>query len=510
MVKAQLNGTIKDGLSSTFPGMPFLAFGLWLAWAQLTFGAAVWISDVELSALVITGMQTTRNITQSLVLLAASLLWFKVGRYFDDRVVFGAGIIGALGALLIIFCGPFYFLYDPYAVYFGPVSLVMLGIGSGIIALRCIELYAVLPPRKSLLYVALSVLESILIYFLIVHAPSWTLIAGGPSIIETVAFVGLPILAAYLATMPTKDKRRNIDAILPGLKALSPSFWKLVIVCVALACIANMLTASVFAKITPTDSIAGNDIRMLLQLIFVITLLVFAIHIDASRFNPGKIYSIIAISLVLLIAFIPLLGGETSGWSALLAFLTDAFMLLLWLLLAFVSFQKKHHPVLMFGLAFGVFTLGGSLGWYAGSNIPALFGSDIDPVPFYLILAGIVLILMFALFTEKSLDRLFSPSSDQELPLQDLLKESIRDESDHRQKGHFVELIERVATSNRLSRRETEVLRYLAMGRNSNFIASSMNISLNTARVHVRNIYTKLDVHTRQDLINLVDSYAQR
>ncbi len=57
-----------------------------------------------------------------------------------------------------------------------------------------------------------------------------------------------------------------------------------------------------------------------------------------------------------------------------------------------------------------------------------------------------------------------------------------------------------------LSRRETEVLFLLAKGYNTKMIQEQLYISAGTANTHMRHVYRKLDVHSQQDLIRMVDS----
>lgn len=61
----------------------------------------------------------------------------------------------------------------------------------------------------------------------------------------------------------------------------------------------------------------------------------------------------------------------------------------------------------------------------------------------------------------------------------------------------------RLADEFRLTERETEVLAYLARGRSNTYIAEELVLSPTTVRGHIRNIYAKLDVHKRQELIDL-------
>lgn len=58
-----------------------------------------------------------------------------------------------------------------------------------------------------------------------------------------------------------------------------------------------------------------------------------------------------------------------------------------------------------------------------------------------------------------------------------------------------------------LSDRELEVLALFAQGRSANWIAEALTISNNTVRSHLRSSYAKLDVHTRQELIDFVGAH---
>ncbi|WP_080799801.1 helix-turn-helix transcriptional regulator [Arabiibacter massiliensis] len=55
-----------------------------------------------------------------------------------------------------------------------------------------------------------------------------------------------------------------------------------------------------------------------------------------------------------------------------------------------------------------------------------------------------------------------------------------------------------------LTNREAEVLALLAEGRSSSYIAESLVLSENTVRSYVKNIYQKLGVHSKQDLIDFM------
>ena len=62
-----------------------------------------------------------------------------------------------------------------------------------------------------------------------------------------------------------------------------------------------------------------------------------------------------------------------------------------------------------------------------------------------------------------------------------------------------------VAEKHRLTARETEVFELLAHGRTSPVIQEKLVLSHNTVKTHVRHIYAKLDVHSQQELISMVE-----
>jgi len=54
-----------------------------------------------------------------------------------------------------------------------------------------------------------------------------------------------------------------------------------------------------------------------------------------------------------------------------------------------------------------------------------------------------------------------------------------------------------------LSRREQEILPYLIEGDTNKIIAKALNLSENTVKTHIKNIYGKLEVRSRNELLHL-------
>lgn len=61
-----------------------------------------------------------------------------------------------------------------------------------------------------------------------------------------------------------------------------------------------------------------------------------------------------------------------------------------------------------------------------------------------------------------------------------------------------------------LSLRERDVLYLMATGITGKEIAARLTLSYNTVKSHIRHIYDKLDVHRKQDLVDLIEQQKER
>lgn len=67
----------------------------------------------------------------------------------------------------------------------------------------------------------------------------------------------------------------------------------------------------------------------------------------------------------------------------------------------------------------------------------------------------------------------------------------------------------RIAEEFHLTKREAEILGLLARGRNVQAIQEKLVVSRNTVKTHVKNVYAKMNVHSQQELIDMVESRCE-
>lgn len=136
-----------------------------------------------------------------------------------------------------------------------------------------------------------------------------------------------------------------------------------------------------------------------------------------------------------------------------------------------------------------VLPLGMAISWAACLAIEKANAALFDFVPF--IGLGLVLALaMLAAFVPFKDNAFADKSIDNEIA----------------EGGHFKQRCTKAAEEYGLSNRETEILLFLAKGRNAQFISEQLNISAYTAKTHVYHIYQKMGVNSQQELITIVDS----
>lgn len=73
----------------------------------------------------------------------------------------------------------------------------------------------------------------------------------------------------------------------------------------------------------------------------------------------------------------------------------------------------------------------------------------------------------------------------------------------------YEQAVAQLANKFALSPREAEVLLLLARGRSSTYISSTLYISPNTTKKHIQHIYKKLNTHSNQDVIDLVEQQCR-
>lgn len=365
--------TFLTKLVKVYPALPYFALGLWLSWCYIAYYGFSWLSNTETSGENISTLYIVSSIAFAVVFLVAT---FFVPRFREalshPKFTVAGGVIASLGSAIIIAIGPYYLtsiLSAEIVTILFYVGCAMTGVGTAFLALRCAELYGALSPRKVILYGAFSQILVAVIYYIVIGTPAWQPIEGGPALVGILSFVGLPLVAAFFATLPFLTPCENVPTYEEKRTQFPQSFWKLVVVTFVFSLTVFALR-SALVQFSPVDvTFETSSLVMLLRVIVAFVFVCAAIGINGEHFNFGKIYSVIMTLVVILIAICSFVGVMHVVWSQLITLLSYIYEFVLWCLLAFIVYQKRISPILVFGFGYGAFMLGGGIGWLVGINI---------------------------------------------------------------------------------------------------------------------------------------------
>lgn len=225
-------------------------------------------------------------------------------------------------------------------------------------------------------------------------------------------------------------------------------------------------------------------------------MIIWWVFLFEGKLHFTNMWRVIVIFVATALLFLPNLDTDNTGLVLVLVAVSQTMLVwVIWTMLADAAHHSSASPYVVFGFAWVAYALPLAAGQYAGvilaeqSNVGFLVA-----VLSYALTVTAILTLNDRNFIENRVFR----------DLDIVLPEAASAES-------FDSKCEKLGIECGLTGREIEVLKLLCLGRSKNYIAETLFISENTVRSHSRHIYQKLDVHSRQEILDLltVDAQAQ-
>jgi DNA-binding CsgD family transcriptional regulator len=261
------------------------------------------------------------------------------------------------------------------------------------------------------------------------------------------------------------------------------------------------LTSQTFSLILDSTETAG-DLMLTITAACAVALALVLVLLNISRdADYLMFYRFIIPVLAITIFFISFQsGGFSLSLFTFVAYICFSFMM--WAEFSELSRRYRISPILIFGFGRGAVMLSQFLSIVVLEivHIDWLFSADVNALSTFLILS--MLLGYFLLPRDKAIREM--SILDYENPAG---ATAANKSSEELRKGRFIARCEYVANLHLLSSRETDVLYLLAKGRNAAYIAKNLFISEGTVHTHTWRIYRKMNVHTQQELMDLVDSY---
>ena len=210
--------------------------------------------------------------------------------------------------------------------------------------------------------------------------------------------------------------------------------------------------------------------------------------------STGSFYVRVFLPLAGIALFAVALGAEaglpslSQAGTALLVFACSLLATLFALLLMRVSFLYDLPRTVAFALTCTATAAGAAAGMVADWA----FVAALDGISVALAACGCLLVLVATTVVLSANPSAFVPARH-------------ADDGEAREEGRFARACDEAMAEGGLSAREREIFLLLAKGRNAEYVANTFVISRYTAKTHINNIYRKLGIHTREELLDLVE-----
>lgn len=359
------------------------------------------------------------------------------------------------------------------------------GVGSGMLLLLWGRVYGTLPPKTALLNGTLSSFAVMVAWALTPLVPTyglraacWVLLAAGA--------VALLMRELRLTADPRSSASSDAAGTLelyavaePGETPLREAFdflWKP---------IAAMAISSFVLGACSSLEFDGDPSLLLCQIaghVALTIVIVVLLRRQKGLMDVTLVYqALMPATAIVLLSSMGTLPQASLFSSVVLNLCFSVFDVLAWACLSIAVFVFRAPDDFVYGSKSLVCTLLLLAGMMTGRFLPA----GALEVVLFLIVSLYVFVLVVALSLETRKRR--------DAPLE---KVAIAPELAQRCRV--------LCDGGKLSERESEVFSYLVIGRSSTYIANKLYLSPNTVKSHIQRIYAKLNVGTKEEMIDLV------
>lgn len=540
-------------IEEQWPALKLVGFGFYYAWIWVSYNSNVLVfpsaaSDLPPDTISLTYLVSTLALGVALVLLSlvrpltrrlvgSNLLLIAVA------VVVGAATVGTYASSSLGADANLYLI----------VSAALTGAGTSVIVLRFGVVYSKAPAREAAMYTAASFVFAAMIYFMAV---------GLPDPVGMVFAALLPVLAV-VSTLTNPEWSDEGEGGRPEGPVPLRRFFVRLLVAVAVFSVVVGVSRGFSVPHSSISSLNADGALIIFSTAVVAGVLFVVVGLLRCQFDVSRLYYPIIIAVAAGILVTPLLGGTGFG-SQFITVAYNCFVLVIWCLLAYVAYSSRLSPILVFGLGRGASALGTTFGWLAGLEIVRSQGDgslSLEVISVAMVFA--LLVVSMLVLNDRLIGDALRPEERirgdaAEVPAQGAGSageaafadrrgaEDRRSAADgegawdggtgrsgasemgevgemggagasladgspggaaagERRSGPYRMRCDAVAEHYGLSPRERDVFDLLVRGRSIDYIAQNLTISFNTAKSHIRHIYVKTDVHSRQELIDLID-----
>lgn len=307
--------------------------------------------------------------------------------------------------------------------------------------------------------------------------------------------LALPLVTIACASSPSQAPR-DADALIEGRRSLQVLVW----VSAAFAVLGSIVVWVSQGEVPPVDS--SVNYWTLLEVLAVVVL--FGSCYVLYKLSCQKVFPRHTPAFVAILCLCPafFVGGATAAVFAPASNGSLMWEFSFWVLIVAVfAYDMKATPYSIDGLGLGIMFES----MCVGQMVVRL--AQTPDVPFWVPAAGVLFALMYLCGVATQLRSAAKPTGV--LPVDESaaggvphgLKEAGATDGCPAARPSVYGA---VALRFGLTEREERILELVGEGRSASYISDALGISFNTVRTHIRHVYEKMGVHSKQELIDLV------
>ncbi|HIT46220.1 MAG TPA: hypothetical protein IAC28_09140 [Candidatus Aphodovivens excrementavium] len=487
-----------QGIDRRWHHLKYLSLAMYAAWILLTMtnnGATTTFGDAR-SGMASSELYLYSGIALAVCLVGAGVFQKQAGKLVENGYFVVAMGVLASAATYLLSGGVLADGGSPHIAF--ALCGVATGVGTAFVCLRIGCLYSA-PPRGEVPFflIAKSMLLCNLLFFMIVCLPA-------P--ISQAMLSLLPALASVMVLLGSGSPEVRKDVTdLVAADSLPRGYFTKLLISVAVFSIAVGVIKGFSALMQSAGDVSSQSIIvvflsfLILGAIMLVAGAVLAVH----NYEISKIYFPLMVCSCVTVILCALAGSSMGALQNIVINVGyNIFIVTVWALLSDLAERTTLSAVRAFGFGRGASALGTTVGWFVAYGV---IGSGADPaaflVPFFLVATVLVfatvLLVLGQQTVSEALERMFEgrvQASAQPSRSEAVDPQLVWDE-----------LCDRLAKEHGLTAREGEVFRLLSRGRTNGYIALDLNISQNTVKGHTRNVFAKMGVHSRQELIDIIE-----
>ncbi|WP_172623332.1 response regulator transcription factor [Arabiibacter massiliensis] len=448
-----------------------LGLALSLAWSSVTFFSTVVHFSTRNDVSHFNSVVGFSSLGMLAVLVAAALLPRLFARVMSARAVRWSvpGIMAAMTVVLVVVD------HDVFRQPWCSIAATCAGAGLGVLYLAWADEFRKLDAAQSVVKAVCSFLLAAVAFALVVALPrelAVVLTVLMPLVAGAVLFARIGAWREMAPPEPSTLRRGafSIRAVLSiGALALSESFMR-----------------ALFLNASPIIN-EGSYPWLFLVASMASVALICGPLFSARELDFGAAYQATVFALGFIFLLLPILDLGTVPADILALVSYSTVTMLTWIVLTRIIGLYRLSTLFAFGIGWSAYVAGSLAGTFGAALLSSFW--ELEPRVLSIVELVCVCLLFFAylfLFNERSMMRLLGgPSGDDRRP--------------------FRARCEQVAREHELTAREAEIMVLVAKGRSTPRIQKQLGLTAGTVNTHLAHLYRKLDVHDKQELIDLLE-----